>query len=78
MHNYPELDLSFLHDDLSSLPREVYQQPEQYIETKKVAFAQALVNYNQITATPLLIELDIPTFLSSRSLEQKIAQLFVF
>jgi len=78
MQNYAELDLSFLHDDLSLLPREVYQQPEQYIETKKVAFAEALASYNQAATTPLLIELDISTLLSSRSLEQKVAQLFVF
>jgi hypothetical protein len=78
MQNYPELDLSFLSDDLSSLSRETYQQPEQYIETKKAAFAEALASYNQKAATPLSIELDLPTLLSSRPLEQKVAQLFIF
>ena len=78
MQNYPELDLSFLSGDLFSLPRETYQQPEKYISMKKVAFAEALATYNVNPATPLPIELDIPTLLSWRSLEQKVAQLFIF
>jgi len=78
MHTYPELDMSFLSGELLSLSREVYLQPEQYILKKKASFADALRTYNQTSSTPLLVESDIPVILSSRSVEQKIVQLFIF
>lgn len=78
MRTYSELDVSFLTGDLFSLSREIYLQPEQYILTKKASFADALTSYNESSSTHLLVESDIPMFLSGRSVEQKIAQLFIF
>jgi hypothetical protein len=78
MSSFTELDLTFLPSDLDGLPREVYEQPDQYITILKQSFAQAVKSYNETATIPLVSELDIPELLSTWSIEQKIAQLFVF
>ena len=75
---YDQLDLSFLEVQHEILDDEFKKNPERYVSYLKSSFADAASSYQQTNPWQLPLELDIPTLLSSLTLEQLVAQLFIF
>lgn len=78
MKYYDQLDLSFLDTEYFELDSETQSDPDRYLETIKGQFKEAVAQYQVTNPWELPIELDTQEFLDTLTLEQKVAQLFIF
>jgi hypothetical protein len=78
MRAYTEIDTTFLSGSLDELSKQVYANPEGYLDTIRQQFLQNFDKYLTVVDVPVLRkELDTETLVSTLSLEEKIAQLFI-
>lgn len=78
MSYYRQLDLTFLQTWYSDLDTQLQKNPNQYIQQLKQSFASSLQAYQNIHPWELPLEIASDALLASMSLEQKVAQLFMF
>ena len=82
MQVYDMLDLQFLPDDISQIDIETKKKPTQYMVQLQQQFQSALQTHNATygiwSQQWFPVQLDSSSLLQSLSLEQKVAQLFLF
>ncbi len=78
MKYYDMLDLWFLKTPYHELDSKTQASPESYIKNIKEQFIIAIQNYQLTNPWQLPIELDTEKLLSSMSVQEKVAQLFIF
>lgn len=75
---FNQIDLSFLPISLDEIPFDIKENPQLYVSELKKSFRKSLGKYNLENPRRLPIELNSNELISEMSLEQKVAQLFIF
>ncbi len=78
MKSYNELDLNFLVSEYVDLEPSFKKNPDQYITFVREEFRKTVLAYQESNPWELPLELFVEEILPSMSLEQKVAQLFIF